>query len=441
MTISETRTPLKTAGATLADLPTDDTESRERPIIYTLDLDEEILAHLPLAGSWDVFQAEGLSGDLIEDPTIRSAFDWQSRHLRVHHQLATTAVLADEFDFDFRLPDTAPGDLLDRLRERYVKNHVRKSLREVVEDVYPNNPLDVPTALIRLGREASQLLVPRGEMYGSGDFDRTLRMYERKAAAGAGPSFGHPELDAHFNYMKGVTFLLAPPKSYKSWMCIQCAALNILQGKHVWLVSLEMPGDETNQRLYHMLGQVPWWKYTHFQLNEQDIRELRTAAEFADSCGVYRVWKPAHGQRNIDDIVNRARDAGADLVIIDQLQYLEYAPERSLGEANDTGKYFKVLDRARSLSDEGPLFIAHQFHRNPGGYESMPTVDHAKGSSSIEEVATLCLGMFQNKDMKKSHQLELGTLVARNAEWANWSVDVNLTGGCDFTISSRLEDE
>lgn len=419
----------------------EEVERRHTSVVYQLDLDEELLAHLPILESWNVLQAEGFHADLISDPEIQAIYEWQAEHNRVHGQLATAAVLADQFDIDFREPDTAIGDLLDRLRERYMKNQGRKRLRYIVEDVYKEDPLAVPPALIKVGRELSQLLVSKGEMYGSGDFDRTLAHYHKKAEKGNGPSFGHPALDDYFNFMHGITFLLAPPKSYKSWWCVQCTALNILQGKSVWLIPLEMPAVETNQRLYHMLGNVPWWKYVHNKLSDQDISELRDASEYADGSGVYKMWKPPHGERDLDDIVNRARDGGADLVIIDQLQYLEYAPGKSLGEANDTGRYWGVLDRARTLSDEGPLLIAHQFHRNPGGYESMPSVDHAKGSSSIEEVATLCLGMYANKDMKRSGRLEVGALISRNAELASWAVDVNLSSGCTLAVSHRIEDD
>ena len=441
--ITTSKPTTATRTETLADLPADRREDGDvtTPTVYQLDLDEEVLAHLPRLESWNIFQGEGFSGDLIEDPEVRRVFDWQTRHLRDHHCLATVTVLADEFDLDFRNPDTAPGDLLDRLRERYMNNQGRKALRHIVEDVYANDPLDVPKALIKVGRELTQLLVPHGEMYGSGDFDRTMRHYEEKATRGRGPSFGHPELDEHFHGLRGVTFWLAPPKGYKSWMMIQCAALNILEGKSVCLIPLELPAVDTNQRLYHMMANVPWWKYIHNKLTDQDKAELREAAEWADSCGVYRIWKPEHGDRNIDSMVQRARDGGADLVIIDQLQYVEGSNGLPLGELNKTGEYFGVLDRARSLSDEGPLLIAHQFHRNPGGYESMPTVDHAKGSSSIEEVATLCLGMYQNKDMKKSGQLQLGAIIARDADWPAWAMDIDLTGKCEFTISHRIEED
>lgn len=417
-----------------------DRDIQER-IVYQLDLDEEVLAHLPNPDSWNELQAEGFSGDLIEDEWIRSIYQWQVRHVRENDQLATATVLADEFDVDFRAPETAIGDLLDRLRERYMKNQGRQALRHIVENVYKENPLAVPQALVRVGRELSQLLVSRGEMYGTGDFDRTIRQYHLKAERGAGPSFGHPELDTFFNGMQGVTFWLAPPKSYKSWSMIQCAVLNVLHGRSVWLIPLELPAVETHQRFLHMLANVPWWKYTHNKITEQDEKELREAAEYADGCGIYKMWKPPHSERDIVGMVNRARDGGADLVIIDQLQYIENERGVPLGEMNKTGEYFGVLDKARTLSDDGPLLIAHQFHRNPAGYEAMPSVDHAKGSSSIEEVATLCLGMFQNKDMKKSGRIELGTLIARNSEWASWAVDVNLTSGCDFTISHRIEDE
>lgn len=408
---------------------------------FALDLDEELLAHLPDAQAWTVMQGEGITEELIEDDSIAEIFVWQRNHMRQHGQPATAAVLDEQFGIDFKDPETAVGDLLDRLRERYMKNQGRVVLRGIVEHTFKEDPLAVPQELLRKGRELSVLLSKRGEVYGTGDFDRAMHQYDRKVDQGPGASFGHPILDDYFYGLNGLTFWLAPPKTYKSWMMVQCVAMNALAGRCSWLYSLELPAKETDMRLRCMLAGVPWWKHTRNAISIEERAALKAASEFIDQHGIYRIVKPPHGQRDITEMVNTARDAGAELVVIDQLQYVENGKGESLGSLNKTGEYFNVLDRARTLSDEGPLLVAHQFHRNPGGYESMPSVDHAKGSSSIEEVATLCLGAFANKDMRRSGIIEVGTLIARNAQLASWECEVELSRDTRFTIVCRNDED
>ena len=136
-----------------------------------------------------------------------------------------------------------------------------------------------------------------------------------------------------------------------------------------------------------------------------------------------------------------ARDNGAGVVFIDQLQYVENTKRQSIGSLNNTGEYWDVLNRARDLSDEGAICFAHQFNRSAMFADAMPAVEQAKGERSIEEVATLALGIWASKHMRKSKQARVGTLIARNHEYATWDMHIGLSQGCSFSIIGRVEDD
>ncbi len=141
--------------------------------VYQLDLDEELLSHLVIPESLNVIRHEGIAADLIEDPEIEKVFLWQMEHGREHKQFATITVVADEFDLDFEEPETAIGDLLERLRDRYVKNHAREKL-EKVSEAYKEDPMLVVKVLPQVAREFQAVVGARGESYGTGDYDAAM---------------------------------------------------------------------------------------------------------------------------------------------------------------------------------------------------------------------------------------------------------------------------
>lgn len=407
--------------------------------VFVLDLDEEVLAHLAIPESWHELRSEGFKVELIEDNFIREVYEWQVKHFREDGNPATATVLSDQFDLEFPDPETTVRDLLERMRERYMKNSGRKSLA-VIGKTFTADPLAVPDLLIREGRNLQNLLSKRGEMFGTGDVDRALYQYELKAAKGPGSSLGFPELDAHHYGQQGLTFIIAPPKTFKSWNIVEVLIANVEKGKLVRLNSLELPSEETDMRIRCRIANVPWWHYVRRCITREETQRIKDAEEILSELGVYRVSKPPEGERTMDHLIGNARDEGADLVLIDQLQYVEI-DGRSLGEWNDTGKYFGVVNRARDLSDEGDIYIAHQFNREARFADAMPPIEMTKGSSAIEEGATLALGMWANKDMRRSNIVELGTLISRNHGFASWNIQVELSKGCNFKVIGRADDE
>jgi replicative DNA helicase len=409
--------------------------------VYALDLDWDLIQHLALPESIGVLQAEQFTPDLLEDPLAQEVFEWQMNHQREHGKPASAAVLEDQFgQVTIAEPQTAVGDLVTRIRERYMRNTGREVVRNLALLVN-EDPLTVAKEMMRGGRQLADLTLKRGEVFGTGDFHRLMGLYDKKAAQGRGPSLGFKEVDDHFNGMLGVTFLIAAPKTYKSWFTINGTMANVLEGGFPYLYSLELPADEATQRLVCMTADVPYWKYLKRALFPEDRERMKEAYRFLDDGGNFRIEKPNQGERSAERLINRALNAGASAVFIDQLQYMETNKGVSLGAANNTGDYFDVVNDLRNYSDEIPIFVVHQFNRSVMNAKEMPEMQQGKGSSAIEEVATLSLGLWANKEMRKNNVIELGTLASRNYGYESWRLGVQLSHGCEISMLGPVDDD
>jgi len=140
-------------------------------------------------------------------------------------------------------------------------------------------------------------------------------------------------------------------------------------------------------------------------------------------------------------MVERAINSGASSIFIDQLQYVESSGGDSLGALNNTGDYFNVVNELRNYSDTIPILVVHQFNRSVMSSKEMPEMQQGKGSSAIEEVATLALGLWANKEMRANNIVQLGTLASRNYSYKAWDIDVELSRGTSFTMIGETQDE
>ncbi len=405
--------------------------------VYQIDLDEELLSHLVLPESISVFQDEEFSTSLIEDDFIKDVYKWQIAHIHEHHRPATASVLADEFDLDFSEPLTAPGDLVGRLRERYVRNNARKHM-EAISKAYQEDPARVIDVLPRVAREIVDIAGPRVESYGSGDYERAIQKYNEAVVKPIGPGFGFREIDAHFHAQRGIGFLIGAPKTGKSWLGVQCVVDNVINNHKVEIASLELPAHETDMRIRCLAANVPYWKFVRMALSQEDKKKLKEASELLDETGAYKVVKPAPGHRSFEEMWNRAYDNGAELLIVDQLQYVETRGGVALGGGKPQD-FWQPLNAARDMSDDMPLMVIHQFNRSVMNADKMPEMQQAKGASAIEEVATLALGIWANKDMRRSGILEVGTLASRNFTYESWEIELEMNRGCNFELVGRVE--
>jgi hypothetical protein len=407
--------------------------------VYQLDLDDDLLSHLADPESIRVLQAERLNPEVIEDEFVREAYQWTMRHLREHGKPPTASVLAEEFDLDLTDPLTAIGDLLPRLRERYIKNNARQTM-EGLKEVYLGDPAGVPHYMVERGRKLLAVASPRVDVIGTGDYDRAMHLYDKRVLRGRGPSFGYKEIDDHTFGATGVTFVLGPPKSMKSWQAVKAVLGNVIEGRQVYLNSLELPPEDTDIRLRCMAADVPEWKYRRGGLSAQDKEALKEASELLDGMGVYQIVKPEPQDRTVDAMFERAYDAGADLLIIDQAQYIHTDAGRPLGEAKPQ-EWWGPCNRLRDLSDEMPIIVVHQFNRSTMFAEKMPEMQQAKAASAVEETASAVLGIWANKEMRKSGIVQYGLVASRHTDLLSWEIEVDLTRRCNFELLGVAPDD
>lgn len=409
--------------------------------IFELDIDLDLINHLSKRESVYRLQAERVQERVIRDPLAIKVFAWQMQHLRDCGEPATAAVLEDEFaDIAIEPPQTHINDLIQRLRKRYLKNEGKRHVEELIT-LAVNEPLDVAREMQRRARDLVDLTMTRGEVFGTGDYPRAKDEYHKALTRGSGPSLGYPEVNEQFHGMVGVTFLVAAPKTYKSWYTINAVLDNIARERRPYLYSLELPALESYWRVACMTADVPYWRYLKRALTPDQLRRIAEATTIMDEGGQFLIDKPSMGSRSVAQLVEKALDAGADCIFIDQLQYVETRRGVTVGAIGSTSDYFEIVNDLRNYSDLIPIFCVHQFNRSVMRADEMPEMQQAKASSAIEEVATLALGLWASKDMRSSNVVELGTLAARNYEHAAWELSVSLSRHCSLEMIGRIDDD
>lgn len=406
-----------------------------------LDLDWDFVDHLGIPFSLRKIQQEEVSPELIETPKAREIYEFQLDHLRKYREWAKPEVLENEFTtlgLELQQPVAVIDDLIERLRTRFVRKQGSRELKNVAR-VGVNNPERFSSELGRAAKRFTEITSKRGKTLGTGDFNLAVAAYNERVAKGVQGSLGFTELNTHFHGLPPLGFVIAPPKGYKSWWIVQTLLDNIIEfGKLGQLYSLELPPEDTIWRLNCLAANIPYWKYLRGQLKPEEMKNFQEADEHLQSLGVYKVTKPAPEDRTVDYLINSARDKGADFILIDQLQYVVNDKGYSLGEMNDTGEYWKVINKLVDYSDDGPIFVAHQFNRSIRGADEMPDMTQVKGSAAIEEGATLALGLWANKEMRASNLFQVGTLVSRHYNHKAWEVQVDLSRGCNFKVIGEV---
>lgn len=410
--------------------------------VEVLDYDIDLVCHLAVPESVEVLVAEKLDPELIVDEDCRAVYEWQMQHVRDQGQPASLAVLVDEFnglEDVIDEPEAAIEDLLDRMRARYVRAQGGKKLKKWAGDV-KRDPLATVQEMATEARRLLEVTASRGDVYQTGDHERAMRVYDEEVTRGPGPTFGFKELDEAFGGHRKLSFLVAPPKTGKSWLAINNVYEMLRQGQRPYLYALELDAVETDWRLKCLASNTPFWKFMKQRLDRDDKEHLAAAAEILDESGFYTIAAPPPGKRDAHYLVETAMNDGADLIIIDQLQYVETESGRTVGGKNDTGDYWDICNVLKDAAKKIPILVVHQFNRETRFADEMPDVKLIKGSAAIEETGTLVLGMWANKEMHQSGVVEVASLASRNFANVSWEIKMEMNRGCEFGMIGESED-
>lgn len=403
-----------------------------------------------LAAAWEM----GLSLEVFEDPMSRGVYDFAVRYWLDNQMRAapTATVLEHEFP-GFRVPGPAQEStswLVEALNRRWAANRVQRLIRDAA------TLLEDPEAALRLmwsgAYEASQATMPRNirvdmSMQESVE-ERRRRYQERQADEGAhlGITLGLADLDQHTGgLLAGELCAVAGfAKTGKSFFLAHTAVQVRRRGFTPLLVTLEQPIEEMADRVDALASGVSYRRLTHGELTMDESRRLRASQDEMASLGPLHVEKPQRGDRTVKNIVNRARQLGADYLLIDQLSFIdgdrEYRGDRAtMSKHSDI--VFDLKDEInRESAGRVACMLAVQFNRaSLSQAEGKPGLHNFANTSAIEQTVDLALGLSRTRDLRESNSMRCDIMGARRSDLAAWLLNWELTDRTLIDVQERIE--
>ena len=387
------------------------------------DLDRRLIGHLtdPQAVA-EVFSL-GLRRELFEEPVCAAVYDFALDYwLRSGMEAAPTAsVLEHEFPgLRVETPEETAAWLVDKVQQRYATNHLQDMLRQAATASF-DDPVGTLRTLYTSAYDAAESVTPRLSRVNmsSSVADRRRRYGHREdRPGGIGLPYGIPELDEHTggNMPGELAVVGAYSKTGKSfWLCNVAVHLR-RRGYTPMLFTLEMSIQEMEDRIDALWSGVSYNRLVHARLTSEERQALHVAQ---DEMGDILVESPDEGERTVTQLVNHARQAGADYVLIDQLSFIEPPPGRYRTTKDEYRAIMKAMkNELRRPGKEIPALMAVQLNRE--SLNEPVQLKHFADASDVERFCDLALALERNKEERANHVMRLHILGGRRTEVKSW---------------------
>lgn len=408
----------------------------------TILLEQKILAQMSNAQEVSRIWELGLRAEVFEEPINQAVFNfiinyWQTNEMRL---APTRDVLRYEFPGIHIAEDVEESTLwlVEALQRRYATNKLQNILRAAAV-TSSEDPLGTLRSLWGEAYSASETVAPRFDRVNMADTveDRRQRYGLREDNRGIGMTLGIPALDAHTNgLLPGeLAAVGAFSKVGKTVFLIHAATQARRQGFTPVVFTLEMSIPEIEDRIDAFYSQVSYNRLTHGELTMQEMQTLRAAQDELSTLGPLYVEKPERGERTVRNLTNRARQLGADYMIIDQLSFLD--PDS--GNHRDlTSKHSEIIfnlkaEISRESAGAIPCLLAVQLNRASLQQDNGIGLQNFANTSSIEQTVDIALGLSRTREERANRVMRLDILGARRSDIQSWLLRWELTN------SSRID--
>lgn len=408
-----------------------------------MNLQDELIDHLAVPDSVLAIVRDNLRPEILpadceqEREVLHFALDYH----RQYGEPAPAELLSGEFGIEFQEPQVAIEFLLEKLRERYKKNQAKEVILKTSKLVSEDPAKAVDFALDGMHR-IKHLSDSETHTLTDADWDRSYRQYQEKVVRGMlkGKTFGFEDMDNALGGIRGLTYVVARPKRFKSWMLLKAGCENRLMGERVSFFSLELPEEEMFNRYQCMMAGVSWSRFQHGRLTKEEVEQFHTAGqELAEIPGSFTCHRPPVGERTVRNIERLALEDSATLVIIDQLSWLEHT-ERVRADLRHLEVSYINQD-LKTACDHFPIYIAAQFNREADSIQGMANLSQIGLSDSIGQTADMILGLYRDKEMTKNRLLQFGAVDSRSFEGGIWEIKVDLSSNSNFRMLGSVEDD
>lgn len=228
----------------------------------------------------------------------------------------------------------------------------------------------------------------------------------------------------------------------KSVSLINSAIAARREGYTPCVFTLEQSVYEFEERLDAFASGVGYGKMQRRELDMEDQKKLRESQEELASYGSLFIEQPERGERSVRHLVNRARQLGADFLIIDQLSFME--PSRRTSSVFEQHSQIIHELKEEITSDSSgklPTLLAVQFNRGAVSTKGERGGLHQiANSSSIEQTVDIAYGLYRSKELRANNCMVLDILGARRSEPMSWLLHWELDRHSKFFVRQEYED-
>jgi replicative DNA helicase len=395
---------------------------------------------------WDL----GLRSEVFGDPTLRFVFEfmvdyWLSGHMK---NPPTAAVMQAEYprvQLTEEVMETTDW-LVDHLKSQYASRVALEVLRQAAHTV-GTDPVQTLQTLWQDCYEAAQVNVPR---YARVDITATVEARRERYArdledqARAGVPLGLDELDDHTRgILPGeLCAAAAYTKTGKSWLLAHSFVAALRNNLRPIFFSLEMGIPEIEDRIDALYSGVSFQRLSQRSLTPQETVRLRAAQDeqiaMREAGREGLIERPQRGDRTVKHMVSRARQADADLLIIDQLSFID-AERQYSGDSALRMKHgdliFELKDEiARESAGKIPCLLAVQLNRQAAASGGRGELYNFANSSMVEQTVDLALGLWRNTEMRANNAMGLDIMGSRRCDTRSWTLAWHLTDRSEISV-------
>lgn len=397
-----------------------------------IDLDRVLVSLLIETSNMRKAFAEGVRSPMIVNPVERQIFNFQVDYWlnASRDKVATAEVLYDEFGYsvDEHVEESIEW-VTERLKKRVFKNTVDTKLLGIAEA----NSVDSEEAVRMMFAAAQEVKNVTATRRNKLDIVSSIRerrdRYSKRATYDGtvkGAPLGYEMVDAHtFGILPGELAVVGGfAKTGKTMFLCNSAVSARLSGWTPYIATLEISPSDFVDRVDAMASGVSLKRLMRGQLDPDEIKTLHDAQDKLAEMGSMFIEKPSRGDRTVKAIMTRARELGADYVIIDQLSWME--PSKNLRSEQEIAKDIvpELVSNASDNEDDlMPVLLAAQLNRESKKSKDKIGMHNFAVSSVIEQTADLLLGMSRTDENKTMNDMQLDILGGRRVDSKSWLLE------------------
>jgi len=395
---------------------------------------------------WDM----GIRREAFEDPINGFAFEFMVGYWKDAQMQSAPTMTVMEAEFpQLTLPvlvEETTDWLVMWMKNRYSSRRVQTVVRDVMK-LTSSDPVAALDKMWHDAYDAAQNNIPR---YSRVDMTQTVddrrERYNREIRENqmAGVSIGLTELDEHTRgILPGeLCAAAAYTKTGKSWMLANAFVSAHKAGLRPLFFTLEMGVPEMEDRIDAIYSGVSYQRLSQRELTPPEVADWHTAQDEAAAGAPMWIERPQRGERTVKHMVNRARQLGADFLIIDQLSFIDSERDYT-GDSALRMKHgeliFELKDEiSREAAGKLPCLLAVQLNRQAAAGGGRGELYNFANSSMVEQTVDIALGLWRNQEMRSNNAMGLDIMGSRRCDTRSWTLAWHLTDRTEIRIREEF---